>query len=267
MYRHPFSRTDLLSGRVTFAAMISAALCLQGHADTGAPDALPAGATFYASFDAGSTDATYAAGDPGERLDPGLAPHGRWGKAVGLTRGAQLKYAGTDNIPGTTGTLEAWIKPQWKANEQVTLFNYDSSSSDSQLLINKSGSTDRLIVKRTSNRGSSSQASVDKASLNEATGDWMHLAVTWNGGRPSASPHGDHRTRVYLNGTLVAQSNDIQLGADFADTDVADFGGTGDTGLIDEIVFYSRVLTDEEVETAAARSGAYVARSGAAARQ
>lgn len=144
-------------------------------------------------------------------------------------------------VGGFPYTVALWVKPITTApDDMCTVTKPYSVSSDANvfnMVIKKAGSVD---YETTNNGGSYDYA---MAGVVDLRGAWHHIAATWDG----------TTKRIYVDGALrgmqtitTLDSNEpMYLGVDY------DFGAVATinryAGDLDELEFYSRALSDQEV--------------------
>jgi hypothetical protein len=255
-------------------------------ASTGGADAIRAGLadalTFHASFDHGA-DADFALGDarlyaagaaPGELTaglgDPPLAiadGRGRFGAALAFTqeRSHVALYRAERNVAYSPtafrGTVSFWlsldpadIPGQYCDPLQVTDKSYDCDCIWVDLTKNDTPSDFRLGV--FGNRAAwdvTNQASkaeefhfrlLKVAEPPFARDRWTHIVITWDGINSSAQG----RARLYFDGAHVGATGLIREPFTWEPANAMIRLGTGHyVGLIDDLAFFNRPLTPDEV--------------------
>ncbi len=156
--------------------------------------------------------------------------------------GTALQFDGTNDLisandseylePGQALTLETWVKPYASSNHYAVVaskgLNYELTiSNDGSLRTGIVNAADTRVVFDTPNVVTLSQ--------------WNHIVLTYDGSM----------VRAYVNGVKVGE--EVQTGAIKNDNTPLLVGNYNSNypffGTIDEIKFYKRVLTDEEIAT------------------
>lgn len=93
-----------------------------------------------------------------------------------------LTYSATDNIEAGEGTIEFWIKPNWDGNDGLDhdFFAVHSGAGNlNSLLLKKDGANNFRYMTWD---GTATESGLFTSIADWATGEWHHLAVTWNSG-------------------------------------------------------------------------------------
>jgi hypothetical protein len=221
--------------------------------------------TFYAGFDSGSASADLANGkaDPIALAGKGVYMPGRYGKAL-LTGvkggGAMVTYATGKNVDFTApGALSFWAAPvKWiGADEQPQrpyLHFLSVPARRGSLIIERMGFSvkpkraDRLILGYF-NMADLKTAMTGYATLKWQAGDWRLVVMNWDVNGFSTSFNGSAPRRVEFSRRLA--QGDFPASGKAAVVQIGN--GGGETTLIDELIFYNRTLSAEEIKTLAGK--------------
>ena len=233
---------------ITHAAIV-ALLC-----PTGA-NAQPAGQTFYISFDAGSANADFAAGDGASKLIEPLgdrAVDGIRGSGILQRPGDRLTYAMPGNMDSSEGTFSVWVKP----------LNWDGHSGKFRhLLVGDGGPEYRMLayLYPIGDEAVINYLQLDSKTPQEVTyrpgapvdmlveGEWLHLVTTW----------GPREMAMFANGVRVAEG---LVSAPLPKLDAGTFtvcaieywkhekwSDPNEQTICDEVRIFGRQLADDEV--------------------
>ena len=175
----------------------------------------------------------------GATLSDATWTSGKFGTAVSLNGTSQFAtVASSPTLNLTTGTLEAWVKftsiNRWngiiaKGNvNQDAKLNYAIELDDTNVV--------------TCEVGNGSTFNIVKSTSTVATGQFYHLACTWDGAR----------LRLYINGALNRSTNQtITPASNTAPLSIGQYGGNVDrfSGVIDEVRIYNVALSQALIQT------------------
>ncbi len=120
---------------------------------------------------------------------------GIFNQAIEYGANTSLSYSAAGNIAAATGTLEAWVKPNWNGgdNSDHTLLSWGTWGG--LLMMKDGGNYMKIIVNRYGGSGVNPEISVGQNVSGWLAGEWHHLAFTW-----SAT-----EVKFYVDGGLIGQ--------------------------------------------------------------
>jgi hypothetical protein len=140
---------------------------------------------------------------------------------------------------GGTGTIEAWVRlnaiNRW--NSVIAKGNQNNDARHNYALeINDANRVRCILSTGTGNNSISLDSTISMT-----TGQFRHLACTWNGTNMS----------LYIDGVLNAsRAQTLTPAANTAPLYIGQFGGNSDrfSGIIDEVRIYNRPLSQAEIQ-------------------
>jgi hypothetical protein len=202
----------------------------------------PAGAAYPFSEGAGVTAADLSGNNNNGTLQGGVTwtTAGKYGNALsfdGVNGFVSVPASSTLNL-GSSGTIEAWVKPNavnvWNSvmakgnsnDDPPTNYGLEINSNNQFLCILGNGSSARTLASATA----------------VTPGTFYHVACVWNGSQ----------LRLYVNGVLDASvAQNLTPAANASPLYIGQYGGDADrmNGIIDEVRIYARALSQTEVQT------------------
>lgn len=190
---------------------------------------------------------------------------GRTGKAFALNGSSWVEVADSPVFNPPAYTIEAWVKPSSLDGDVDIIVNKESNESGIiQFEFGIKGPIDlapnRIPVGNLAFYLGGVGLSADdyggwvdgKATI--LLGQWSHVALAVGGGKVTAFVNGIATRDVSYTGTLVQNAGPLRIGSRNPAT-VAIYPGIPFNGLIDEVAFYSRMLSAGEVLGLAQDSG------------
>ncbi len=234
--------------RVLRVGLLGAGLVLLHSLGACAQTAVPAGRTFYASFD-GTLDADEAGGNAAARPEgnPQFAPgHDGRGVVVGDLGGSTgVRYATAGNFDFERGTVSMWVQPvNWRGDDDKNhlFFNLQAEGDTGLFSFYKYATTawglTFLVDPGGAPRG---KTYLHHAITDWEPGRWHHIAATWCRNEVAA---------IYIDGEEVARLE----GSGIMDRPPAetmrvggDWHSEGGRTVIDELMIFDRRLDPTEI--------------------
>ena len=207
-------------------------LCLSFLSFTTKADDIFSSLTFYVSFDDSLSPDNHAGGNLVTGGDY-IPVEGVAGKAIQCD-GNRISYVSPGNHTRVRGSISVWYYPSYEIESNAAvLFEKEWFRLSHNT---RTGAFNFLTGRNTPDRGFlwDYSTSVGRPNLIEG---WNHIFISWD--RPS----GDKT--LYINGKLVASGNTTLMGGSI----LPQFWfGNNLHGKLDELMIFSEVLTDKEVE-------------------
>ena len=208
----------------------------------------PAGTSLLLAFDGTSqgADGEIASAQSGLTFGSGVV-----GQAVHMEQASILRYATASNIVSTAGTIEFWLRPQWASGsaEAVGLFQVGDAFNNG-LLLQIDGAINLRVIQWGDNPltapiETSVERGVGRGVSDWQSGQWRHLAATWDGN--------SHQLALYLDGQLVGVESAAVVMPQFSTSTFVlgalNGGGLPYKGDFDEFRILDHALTAEQIRS------------------
>jgi len=190
---------------------------------------------------------------------------GKHKQAINVNVGDNLYYNSSNNFNISYGTIEFWIKPNWNGNDMLhhQFFFSRADSNGDHIKIGKTYNGIKNYIYATFNTSAYEGNSYNSEPLveNWQTGDWHHVAVTYN--------LSNHSIYLYLDGVVAGFANDTtcspplclwdalptKTGSNFSVGHNYILGNpTYADSAFDELIIYDKVLNITEIRRDMVRS-------------
>jgi len=170
-------------------------------------------------------------------------------------------YISVPNLITTTGTLAFWFKPDWDGSDPADYRLFDASTSTIYFFISKGANhadinpEDFGFYLEDATDADYQGIEIDPAGVIVAD-TWFHVATTWEfGGGPAILYlNGEEIARAATLGPLPTLDPNPRFGMD---TVAYIPQANGATGVIDDIMFFDKALTEPEIQVIMQGLGAF----------
>jgi hypothetical protein len=174
-----------------------------------------------------------------------------WGRGARYTVGSQCTLAATGHLDSQQGTIEFWIKPDWQGDDGKTRVLLEAGRAfNNGLLMQIDGANNlRLMLWGDDPTTSASETNVERGVATNTSqwtsGQWQHVAATWNGQRREMA--------LYVDGKLFDSRNDGVRLASFSQPEFkigSRAGGDSCRATLDNLHISGRARTASEISAA-----------------